>query len=97
MTTIARTATVREADSVSLSGVHIIETDPPEGGDAVQWHLLTSLWINTIEAAVEVVFFYLQHWRIEDFFRVLKSGCQVEYLAFHTAGRLRCPSYVYWP
>ena len=28
-------------------------------------------------------------WRVEDFFRVLKSGCRAEHLAFHTAERLQ--------
>ena len=33
--------------------------------------------------------YYLRRWRIEDLFRVLKSGCRVEHLAFHTADRLQ--------
>ena len=32
---------------------------------------------------------YLQRWRIENFFRVLKSGCRVEHLAFRTVDRLQ--------
>ncbi len=32
---------------------------------------------------------YLQCWRVEDFFRVLKPGCKVEHLAFRTADRLQ--------
>ena len=32
---------------------------------------------------------HLKRWRIEDFFRVLKSGCRAEHLAFHTADRLQ--------
>ena len=81
-------ATNGGAGAVEMSGVHIVETAPPEGEDAVQWHLLTSLPVDTVEAAVEIIAFYLQRWRVEDFFRVLKSGCRVEYLAFHTADRL---------
>ncbi len=34
--------------------------------------------------------FYLNRWKIEDYFRILKSGCRVEYLAFRTADRLSC-------
>ena len=30
-----------------------------------------------------------QRWRVEDFFRVLKSGCRVEFLLFRTADRLQ--------
>ena len=32
---------------------------------------------------------YCLHWRIEDWHRVLKSGCRIEELAHHSAERLR--------
>ena len=82
-------ATVPNALPVSLSAVHVVETAPPEGEVAVQWHLLTSLPIESLDAAREAVAFYLQRWRVEDYFRVLKSGCRVEFLAFRTAERLQ--------
>ena len=55
----------------------------------MQWRLLTTLAVHDAETAAEVVGHYLQRWRIEDFFRVLKSGCRVEFLAFRTAERLQ--------
>ena len=82
-------ATGAEAEPVSLAAVHIVETEPPEGEEAVQWHLLTSLPVGDAEAAAQIVGHYLQRWRIEDFFRVLKSGCRVEHLVFRTADRLQ--------
>ena len=39
--------------------------------------------------AADIVGFYLQRWKIEDWFRVLKSGCRVEHLLFRTADRLQ--------
>ena len=51
--------------------------------------LLTTLIVRNANAASEVVGYYLQHWKVEDFFRVLKSGCRVEFLLFRTAERLR--------
>ena len=71
-----------------MTGVHIVETDPPEGEDPVQWFLLVTAAVESVEAAAEVVGWYLQRWRVEDFFRTLKSGCRVEFLRFHTAERL---------
>ncbi len=62
---------------------------PLEGEEAVQWYLLTSLDVRTAARAAEIVGFYLQRWKIEDFFRVLKSGCRVEHLLFRTADRLQ--------
>ena len=40
-------------------------------------------------ARCSTIGYYLRRWRIEDLFRVLKSGCRVEHLAFHTADRLQ--------
>ena len=59
------------------------------GEPAVEWFLLTSLDVDSTETAVAVIGYYLRRWRIEDLFRVLKSGCRVEHLAFHTADRLQ--------
>ncbi len=81
-------ATRAGAAPVPVCGVHIVETDPPAGEEAVQWYLLTSLEVGDAQAAAEIVQHYLQRWRVEDFFRVLKSGCRVEHLAFRTADRL---------
>ena len=36
-----------------------------------------------------MVGFYLQRWRIEEFFRALKSGCKIEQLAFRSAERMQ--------
>ena len=82
-------ATIENADPVTLSGVHVVETHPPEGEKPVQWYLLTSLAVDDAETAAGIVGYYLQRWRIEDFFRVLKFGCRVEFLAFRTADRLQ--------
>ena len=80
--------TRRGLEPVSLWGVHLVEVDPPPEEEAVQWRLLTSLAVEDADAAAKIVGHYLQRWRIEDYFRVLKSGCRVEHLAFRTADRL---------
>ena len=45
--------------------------------------------IRDAKDAAELVGFHLQRWRIEDFFRVLKSGCRTEFLLFRKADRLQ--------
>ena len=74
---------------VTVYGVHIREVAPPDGEDPVQWFLLTTVKVKTAQEAADIVGFYLQRWRVEDFFRVLKSGCRVEFLLFRTADRLQ--------
>ena len=81
-------ATAQEADPVTMYGVHIREQVPPEDEEAITWYLLTSVAVHTLEEALQVLDHYVKRWRIEDFFRVLKSGCKVERLALRTALRL---------
>ena len=59
------------------------------GSDALKWILLTSLPVKTFEEAQTVVGHYLQRWRVEDLFRVLKSGCNVEELRMNAAVKLQ--------
>ena len=75
-------------EPVQLTAVHIEETDPPEEEEPIQWYLLTSMEVKDAAQAAEIVSFYRQRWRVEDFFRVLKSGCKAENLWFRTAIRL---------
>ena len=72
---------------VTLWAVHVRETAPPEGEKPIEWFLLTSVRVESIEAALETIEHYLRRWRVEDFFRVLKSGCRAEHLGFHSADR----------
>ena len=80
--------TIKGADPVTMYGVHIRELAPPKGEKAITWYLLTSVEVNTLEEALQIIAYYVKRWRIEDFFRVLKSGCKVEQLAMRTALRL---------
>ena len=77
-----------KAAALSLYGVHVRETNPPGGQKPLEWVLLTSIKLHTAEDAVRMLDYYLKRWRIEDFFRVLKSGCKVESMALRTALRL---------
>ena len=81
-------STIEGLEPVTLWAVHVRETAPPEGEKPLEWFLLTSVRVESIEAALETIEHYLRRWRVEDFFRVLKSGCRAEHLGFHSAERL---------
>jgi hypothetical protein len=68
----------RQATSVALHLVHVIERDPPPGDTAVEWMLLTNLPIATQEQVDFVVDAYCARWVIEEFFKALKTGCGLE-------------------
>lgn len=78
-----------DKEPVPLSIIHIIEKNPPQGEEPIEWFLLTTRDIETPEQARECLEWYCLRWRIEDWHRVLKSGCKVEDLAYSTAKRLK--------
>ena len=65
-------------ETLSINLVRITELSPPDGCDAIEWILATSLPINTIIEAMTIVEYYIQRWKIERFHFVLKSGVGAE-------------------
>ena len=76
------------AAPVELWMVHAREEHPPADTEPLEWFLLTTLPVNQAEDARRILHYYTLRWRIEDYFRILKSGCKVEELQHHTAERL---------
>jgi hypothetical protein len=73
---------------VTVNAVLVTELDPPEDDVAVEWLLLTSLPIDTVDQVELIVEYYCVRWMVEVFFRVLKSGCRVERRRFERTERL---------
>lgn len=51
---------------------------PPAGEKPAQWWLWTTLPARTIKQVKRVLRIYRARWRVEDYHRVLKTGCKVE-------------------
>ena len=68
------------AEPVELFVVHAREQQPPPA--------LTTMRVTRADDATRILGWYALRWRIEEYFRVLKSGCKVEELQHHTAERL---------
>jgi len=75
--------------ALTLRVVHVLESSPPADAEPVEWFLLTTCEITTAEQAQECLRWYCLRWRIEDWHRVLKSGCRIEALQHKTAERLK--------
>lgn len=75
-------------ESVELNVVRVWEPAPPEGQTAVEWYLMTTEPIDTLEQLLEVVDFYRARWTIEEFFKSLKSGCSIEKRQLETKAAL---------
>ena len=78
-----------DKDPIDVWVIHAVESSPPEATEPVEWFLLTTVNITSPEDAVQCLRWYCLRWRIEDFHRVLKSGCGVEQIAHETAERIR--------
>lgn len=74
---------------IDMNAVYVLEQNPPEGEDLVEWMLLTNLPVTSWEEAYEKVRWYCLRWRIEMYFKVLKSGFRVEACRLEHADRLR--------
>ena len=75
--------------TVALSIVHVHEINPSEGIEPIEWYLVTSFNIVSLDEAVEKVNWYIHRWKIERFHYILKSGCEIEKLQNRTAERLQ--------
>ena len=76
------------AAPVELWMVHAREERPPAKTEALEWVLLTTVPVRNADDATRILKYYALRWRIEDYFRILKSGCKVEELQHHSAERL---------
>jgi len=56
------------------------EVNAPAGEEPLEWVLLTSMPVETVASAREIIDWYQCRWQIEIYFKVLKSGCKVEKL-----------------
>jgi hypothetical protein len=79
--------------SLTLNLVRITEIDA--SGEPIEWLLATNLPISTDDDVMEVVGYYVQRWKIEQFHHVLKSGCQAEKIQQRTYERIKPMMLIY--
>jgi len=78
----------KDRAALALWCVHVREDHPPENTQALEWFLLTTLPVESREDAERMLRWYGLRWRIEDWHRVIKSGCRIERLAHDRIERL---------
>ena len=73
------------AAPITLSVVQAVEERPAgDGIKPLEWILLTSLPVRTAGDAHDILTWYRFRWRIEEWHRILKSGCKIEESKFGT-------------
>ena len=78
----------RREGPLRLQLVHVWERSAAAGVEALEWFLLTTLEVGSQAQAEQVLEWYRLRWRIEDWHRILKAGCKVEYLGHRTGERI---------
>jgi hypothetical protein len=66
------TAPHTDPETLTLGLVEAIEQDPPPSVEPLHWRILTTLPVETLDDAQDVVRIYRLRWRIEEVFRTLK-------------------------
>jgi len=76
--------------SLKNAAVYVVlvkENNPPQGIQGVEWMLLTNLTVDCTEDALKIIDYYKVRWRIEEWHKILKSGCKAEDIQLETKER----------
>jgi len=82
--------------AVAVNVVLVSQPNPLAGEPAVEWLLVTTLPIQTLEQVRKIIQYYCVRWMIEVLFRTWKSGCHVEQRRFEHLDRLLPCLALYW-
>jgi len=78
----------RKDEEIECNVVYVIEKDPPENQEPLEWILLTSVDVNSFDDACQIIEWYKHRWIIEEYHKGIKSGCKVEEKQLKTVERL---------
>ena len=65
-------------DALDVYAVYATEIDCPEGETPLEWMLLTTEVVDTVEMANTILRWYTYRWRVEEYHKIFKSGTQIE-------------------
>lgn len=78
----------RKNESLNCNLVQVVETNPPEGQEPLNWYLLTSVKVTSFEDALNIIRWYKYRWIIEEYHKCIKTGCKVELKQLKSAFRI---------
>jgi hypothetical protein len=84
----AHARTKNPAGSMVLYAILAREIDDPTTEAPIEWFLLTTVPVGSLDEAVQKIEWYRERWKIERFHYILKSGCGIEDLQLETKERL---------
>lgn len=75
----------RFKEPIDVCAVYVREDSAPDGVEPIEWMLLTSEAVNTLNDAGERIDWYGLRWIIEEFHKSEKSGCRLERVQLKSA------------
>jgi hypothetical protein len=67
----------RHLQPIKVWAIYLVEKHPPQGAEPLEWLLLTTMEVRSVKQARKIIRWYCRRWRIEEWHRVLKSGCKI--------------------
>lgn len=71
------TAQTRNLEPIRLWAIYLVEKNPPPIAAPLEWLLLTTIEVRSLRQALQCIRWYCRRWRIEEWHRVMKSGCKI--------------------
>jgi len=78
----------KELTPIELWVVEAREQSSGQQSKPIVWRLLTTYEVDSFESARQMIQWYSKRWIIEEYFRILKSGCGIEERQLRTRDRL---------
>ena len=75
-------------DDIEVTFVSAIESNKPKDRDRIRWTFLTNLPVNKKSDVLKLLDWYKQRWKIESYFKIMKSGLKVEESRLRASDRL---------
>ncbi|MBW4456596.1 MAG: IS4 family transposase [Nostoc indistinguendum CM1-VF10] len=69
---------LKKSGNFNVYALFATEINVPDGCEPVTWMLLTSELVTTQAEASQILRWYTYRWRIEEYHKILKSGCKAE-------------------
>jgi hypothetical protein len=79
---------IKTKEPVTVNMVVIREIDPPEGVEPLLWVLFTNLPVDNLSDMIKIAEYYESRWRIEEYFRYIKSGFEILKRRFNSAEKI---------
>jgi hypothetical protein len=67
-----------DVEELHVNAVHVFEPNPPPDTERIEWLLLTSEPVKSLDDATAVIDHYRARWVVEEYFKALKTGCSFE-------------------